>query len=320
MNKTRKILIVLGSIFCLVLLGGSAFSQGYSTEFPEAIVGGTYQPMGWNTYEASWLIGHRVTTPEGGTLGQISSFVIDRANGRVALVVLSDVPNLGGEPLAIPFSSVLRTGEGTFQFNPGDMEVGVPFSYSDSYVYAVTQYSSFSGLYGIPSVMDVAWLTEIYSHYGQAPYWTEEGGQSPMVSEFYESTELMGAEVRLPKGEAVGQINDFVIDSSDGRIVFLVLYNVPGRGDTLVAVPFGTFSGLGENALIINTSEDQLASAPGFNEFSDLRNPRWAGDVYRSFGLSPYWSEKEEIAPSPGRSERMKLKPYSLEWYQMYGY
>lgn len=319
MNKTGKILTALGSIFCLVLLG-SGFSQGYSTEFSEAIVGATYQPMGWDTYEASWLVGHRVTTPEGGTLGQISSLVFDKTNGRVALVVLSDVPNLGAEPVPIPFSSISRTGEDTFQFNPGDMEVGVPFSYSDSYVYAVTQYSSFSRLYGIPSVIDLAWLTEIYSHYGQAPYWTEEGEQSPMASEFYESTELMGAEVRLPGGEAVGQINDFVIDSSDGRIVFLVLYNVAGRGDTLVAVPFGTFSGRGGNAFVINTSRNQLASAPGFNEFSDLKNPRWAGDVYRSFGLSPYWSEKEEMAPSSGRSERRELKPNTLEWYQMYGY
>lgn len=320
MNKTRKILTALSSIFCLVLLGSSAFPEDYSTALPEATVGAVYRPMGWNTYEASWLIGHRLTTREGGTLGQISSLVIDRANGRVALVVLSDVPNLGAESVAIPFSSIVRTGESTFQFNPGGMTVGVPFSYSDSYIYAVTRYSSFSGLYGIPSVIDLPWLTGIYRHYGQAPYWTEKGEQSPMASEFYESIELMGAEVRLPRGEAVGQINDFVIDSSDGRIVFLVLYNVAGRGDTLVAVPFGTFSGRGENAFVIYTSKEQLASAPRFDEFSDLRNPRWAGDIYRSFGLSPFWSEKEEMATSPGRSERMKLKPNTLEWYQMYGY
>jgi len=320
MNKTRKILIAMASIFCLVLLGGSAFSTDYSGEFPEAIVGATFQPMGWDTFEASWLIGHRVTTPTGGTLGQISSPLFDRTNGRVALVVLSDVPNLGAERLAIPFSSIVRSGEVTFQFNPGDMEVGVPFSYSDPYVYALTQNPSYSDFYGIPSVIDVAWLTEIYRHYGQAPYLTEEGGQSPMASEFYETAELMGAEVQLPNGEFVGQINDFVIDSSDGRIVFLVLYNVAGRGDDLVAVPFGTFSGLGENAFVINTSKEQLASAPGFSEFSDLRSPRWAGDVYMYFGLSPYWSEKMEMAPILERSEMRKIEPNTLEWYQMYAY
>ena len=320
MNKTRKTLIALGSIFCLVLLGGSTFSTDYSGEFPEAIVGSAYQPMGWDTYEASWLIGHRVTTPEGGNLGQISSLVFDRTNGRVALVVLSDVPKLGGESLAIPFSAIVRSGEHTLQFTPGDMEVGVAFDYSDPYVYALTQYPSYSDLYGIPSAIDVAWLTEIYNHYGQAPYWTEKGEQSPMASEFYESTQLIGAEVRLPNGEAVGQINDFVIDSSDGRIVFLVLYNVAGRGDDFIALPFSTFSGFSGDALVIHTSKDQLASAPGFSEFSDLKNPRWAGDVYRHFGFSPYWSEEMRMAPSPESSEEMKIEPNTLEWYQWYGY
>jgi sporulation protein YlmC with PRC-barrel domain len=320
MNKTGKIVIALGAIFCLVLLGSSAFSKEYYPEFQRATVGAIYQPTGWNTYGASWLIGHQVTTPEGATLGQISSFVIDRANGRVALVVLSDVPNLGAERLAIPFSSILRTGEVTFQFNPGDMEVGVPFSYSDPYVYAVTQYPSYSDFYGIPPIVDVTWLAEIYRHYGQAPYWTEKGEQSPMASEFYESKELIGAEVLLTSGEAVGQINDFVIDSSDGRIVFLVLYNVAGRGDDLVAIPFGTFSGRGEKAFVIDTRKEQLASAPAFNEFSDLRNPRWAGNVYRYFGLNPYWSEKVEMAPIAEKPERMELKPNTLEWFQMYGY
>ena len=320
MNKTTKLSITLASIFCLVFFGSSAFSRDDSTEFPEATVGAIYQPMGWNTYEAGWLIGHLVTTPEGGTLGQISSLVIDRTNGRVVLVVLSDVPNLGAKELAIPFSSIVRMGESTFQFNPGDMEVGAASEYSFPYVYSLTQYPSYSKFYGIPSVIDVAWLTENYRHYGQAPYWTEKGEQSRMASEFYESTELIGAEVQVPKGEVVGQINDFVIDSSGGRIVFLVLYNVAGRGDDVVAVPFGTFSGQGENAFVINTSEEQLASAPGFNEFSDLRNPRWAGDVYRYFGLSPYWSEKVEMAPAPERSGRMMPKPNTLEWFQMYCY
>jgi hypothetical protein len=42
MNKTEKILVALGSIFCLVLLGSGAFAQGYN-EFPEA-TGGGYLP------------------------------------------------------------------------------------------------------------------------------------------------------------------------------------------------------------------------------------------------------------------------------------
>jgi sporulation protein YlmC with PRC-barrel domain len=319
MNKTERILVALGSIFCLVLLGSGAFAQGYN-EFHEGAVGATYQPMGWDTYEASGLVGHRVTTKEGGDLGQISSLVIDKTNGRIALVILSDVPGLGDERLAIPYSSIVRIGQETFEFSPGDMEIGVASGFSDPYIEAVTQYPSYSEFYGLPSVMDVAWLTDIYRHYGQVPYWTENGEQSPMALELYESTRLMGAEVQLPDEEAAGQINDFVIDSSDGRIAFLVLYNVPGRETSLIAVPFSALSTRGENGFVLNTTREQLAIASGFDEFADLNSLRWAGDVYRYFGQQPYWTEKGEMAPLPGKSERMGPEPNMLDWYQMYGY
>jgi sporulation protein YlmC with PRC-barrel domain len=320
MNKTEKILVALGSIFCFVLLGSSAFSQGYNEAFPRTTVGAIYQPTGWNTYEASWLIGHRVMTTEGGSLGQISSLVIDRTNGRVALVVLSDVPNLGDESLALPFSSIVRSGESIFEFNPGDMEIGVASGYSDPYVYAVTQYPGTSEFYGTQSLIGIDRLTEIYRHYSQVPYWIEKGEKSPVSLELYESTQLMGAEVQLPNGEVIGRINDLVIDSSDGRIPFLVLSDVVGKRGTLVAVPFSALSIRGENIFVLNATQEQLASVPSFNKFADLSNPKWAGDVYRYFGLMPYWGQKEEMAPIPEKRERMELRPNTPEWFQMYGY
>jgi len=272
MNKTEKVLVVLGSVFCFVLLGSSAFSQGYSGEFPTGTVGGTYQPMGWSPYEASRLIGYHVTTTTGGTLGQISSLVIDKTNGRVALVVLSDVPNIGAEVLAIPYSSITKEGWSTWEFNPGSMEIGSAlgsgYLQADPYVYSLTRYPSYFEFYGLPSVMDIAWLTKIYKHYGQVPYWTEKGGQPPTAMELYESHRLMGAEVQLPSGDAVGRINDFVIDSSDGRIVFLVLSDVSGRPTTLVAVPFGILSARGENVFVLNTTKEQLALTSGIDESS----------------------------------------------------
>jgi sporulation protein YlmC with PRC-barrel domain len=300
MNNTSKIL-ALASIFCLVLLGSSAFAQGYSQEFPEGTVGAIYQPMGsFNTFEASWLIGHEVTTTNGGSLGQISSCVIDKTNGRIALVVLSDVPNLGDKVMALPFSSIVRTGEDTFEFNPGDMVIPAAPGTYDPDVYYLTWSPGTSALYGIPSVIDLAWVSYLYRHYGQEPYWTEKEEQSSMVMEFYESTRLMGAEVQTPTGEAVAQINDLVIDSSDGHMVFLALSHVAGRGDTLVAVPFGALSRSGEDVFVLNTTRDQLAAAPSFDEFADLSNLRYAESVYIYFGLQPYWTvggEEEYMEP-----------------------
>lgn len=303
MNGTTKILIGLGSIFCLVLLGlgSGAFSQGYSDEFQTAEVGGVYQPMGWNTFEASWLIGHRVLTPLGEELGQISSLVIDKTNGQVALVVLSDVPNLGGEPLALPYSSITNIGAGTCEFNPGSMVIGPSLepNYvigSDPYIYALTL-GGHPEFYVSTSSMDVAWLTDVYRTYGQVPYWEAAGQQAPSSLELFASTRLMGAEIQLSSGETAGEINDFVIDSSDGHIAFLVFSHVPGRPDTLVAVPFGALS-TRENGFVLDTSKEQLASAPSFDEFADLNNMRWAENDYRHFGLEPYWTERMQMAPA----------------------
>jgi len=301
MNSLTKIFIGLGSIFCLVLLGSGVFSQGYSDEFPTAEVGGAYMPMGWNTFEASWLIGHRVLTPTEGELGQIESLVIDRTNGRIALVVLSDVPNLGAERLAIPYSSIKTDiGADTCGFDPGSMEIGPSlepnYVNNDPYVYALTRFPSYSQFYGLPSTIDVAWLADIYRHYGQVPYWEAEGQQSPSSLELFDSNRLMGAQIQLSSGEAAGEIHDFVVDSSDGRIAFVVVSDFPERPSTLIAVPFAELSSR-ESGFVLNVTNDQLALAAGFDE-SELNNMRWAEDNYRHFGLEPYWTERMEMAPA----------------------
>ncbi len=327
MYKTTKIMIAISSIFCLALFGGGVFARA-DNEFPEAVVGASYEPMGSNTFEASWLIGHRVETTTFADLGQIDSLVIDKANGRVALVVLSNVPGLGNERLAMPFSSITDIGAGTAEFNPGDMtiEVAPPSSdfatwpFADDIIYTLTRYPSYSEYYGLPSAIEAAWMNDIYRHYGQIPYWTENGEKAPGASDLVRSDKLIGVEVQLPDGKAAGQINDLVIDSSDGRIPLLVLSDVPERETSLVAVPFAELSIRGENVFVLNTDREKLALAPSFSASEDLNNPRYAGDVYRYFGLQPYWSEQREMESIHAKPESMGLEPNTLEWYQMYGY
>ena len=130
--------------------------------------------------------------------------------------------------------------------------------------------------------------------------------------ELYESSGLMGADVRLPGGEEAGRINDFVIDSSDGRIAFLVLYDVPGRETSLIAVPFSTLSIRGENSFVLNTTRERLALGFDFDASGDMNNPRWAGDTYRYFGVEPYWTEQEEMAPISLGPEIMR--PNQIRW------
>lgn len=303
MNKMIRLFIGLGSVFCLVVLGTGVLSRGYSDDLATKPFGTVYaMPAGWSTFQASWLVGLRVLTPTKAELGQIESLVIDRTNGRVAAVVLSDVPNFGARRLVLPFSSITDIGQATCMFDPGNMVIGPSLEpnyirNSDPYIYALTV-AGHPLVYDIPSSMDVVWLSDVYAMYGQAPYWEAEGQQVPTSLEFVDSSDLMGAQVQLASGEMSGRINDFVIDASDGRIAFLVLSDLPGRPETFVAVPFGTLTFHETSVYVLNVSGDQLASAKAFNDYSHLHDQRWAHNVYTHFGMQPYWTDHIEMSSS----------------------
>ena len=303
MNRTVKILTLV-SIFSLFLFGSSAFAQECG---PGATVGMNYHPMSWDTVEASWLIGQRVYSPLDRDLGQIEDLMIDRANGRIALVILSGVSGFGAEYVAAPFSALERTGEDTYQLNFGDRYASLPwdnYNYRDPYADDLYEGRSIVGLSTIPSTIDPLWADSVYQYYGKTPYWTEgktphpdimsyrTAGPSILQSLFTGNTalKLIGATVQSKDGKEAARINDLIIDSKDGRVAFLVLDSVPGRAEQ-VAVPFSELSMSG-NVFALNTTGEKLAAAPTFNESADMNNLRYAENVYKYFGQHPYWTEE----------------------------
>ena len=327
MNKLIILITLLLGV-SLVLLGGNALAQGWSSweglfsgmapytqpsaqETGESMsqpsdwqrmfpsdhplareMAGSYQSMGWGTFTDSWLIGHRVFGPTGTSLGQISDVVIDQRNDRIALVVLSDVPGTGGKMLAVPYSSLVRTGEHTFQFSFGNRDFEVTGNpYVDQYAYNLAFPPMGSELYGIPTTLDPQWVEDIYRHYGQPPYWTEAGMHRLDAMDIYRGSQLMGAEVQASYGEGAGKVDDFVIDSSSGRVAFVGLSNVEGHGDAMVAVPFSALSRTGDHAFALDIGRDRLASAPSFHDYAEAGNRAWAESNYRFFGIQPYWTE-----------------------------
>jgi sporulation protein YlmC with PRC-barrel domain len=170
MNKTRKILVVALAVFGLMLWGSSSYAQ-----YSDYAVGGS------NTFQASWLIGRQVmNTDRIGTIGQISDLLIDRCAGRVAFLVLSDTPGLGGEKIAVPFDALLRNGPETFRLT-FDREISISSNYlskdmniQDQYSQYLARSRDFIGVKANQGSLDSQWAEEVYKVYGFAPYWTEE--------------------------------------------------------------------------------------------------------------------------------------------------
>ena len=294
---------MLVSVFSLVLWGGLSFAQY------DDMAGGTvqnyYESMGWGGIGADWLIGHSVYSPVGGYLGQIDNLAIDKSDGHIVLVILSDVPGFGNRLAVAPFSALERTGETTFQLNFGDMDVPIAEFPTDRYAFTMAMNMDTIGLSRFPSAIDPLWADTVYRFYGQTPYWTEgktvhpdilayrASGSFNLVALFggTESPVLLGSMVRSSDGKTMAKIDDLLIDSKDGRVALIVVGDVPGRGDAMVAVPFDELSMSG-NAFAFNFTGDRLASAPVFM-FADADNPRYARDVYGYFGLQPYWTTGE---------------------------
>ncbi len=110
----------------------------------------------------------------------------------------------------------------------------------------------------------------------------------------YQVTHLHDYFVRNHQEQYLGRIQDFVIDSN-GRVVFAIISR-PGmlgiRGRA-VAVPFEALSvGREKNEFVLGMSTEMFASLPNYDKSADLNNAQWAADVYRHFGLQPYWTEE----------------------------
>lgn len=288
MNTTKKSLIAIICGVSLMLIGGVSFAD----DWVMAPVGASYVPAGFNTFEGSWLVGYQVQSREGSSLGTASGYVIDQANDRIALVLLSDVPDAGERYVAVPYSALDRLGENTFRLSFGGNGPGVggtiPFGLIDPAVYLMEHLPS--NLVGIPSVIDPSWVAAVYDFYGQAPYWTEPGMKPIASNALYQSGQLIGKEIRDAQGGIAGQADDLVIDASDGHIAFVSLIDVPGREGSPVAVPFACLSETG-GSFVLDISQAQLASAPSFHATTELTDRDWAGSVYKYFGLQPYWTE-----------------------------
>jgi uncharacterized protein YrrD len=99
-------------------------------------------------------------------------------------------------------------------------------------------------------------------------------------------TTLLGADVQSKEGDHIAYIDDLVLNA-DGNVVYVVFADVGGE-NKMVAVPLGSLSRKEEHLFALHITKEQLFAAPAF-DWSDMTHQQYATDIYRYYGLQPYW-------------------------------
>ena len=283
-----KISIIMGAlILSAVFVGSTAFAKDKG-----------YYPMGPAT-EVTSLIGQQVNGQAGEYLGKITNFVIDEANDRVSLVVLTGVPGFGSDQVSFPYPCLQRNWDKTLTIRFANGVVTGSAGGQDPDLQTLKQYPADSPLYNIPEPVAPNWVAEVYRSYGYLPYWVQKGEKAPSASDFTETAQLVGTKVEATGGMVSARIDDMTMDSS-GRLELLVLSNVPGRGSHEVAVPFEALNRTSDGSLALNVGEEHLAMAPVFHK-SYANRPGYDQQVDRFFGFSPRWTVKQQAESDPYR-------------------
>lgn len=237
-----------------------------SQEFQEGMISlyGQSDIKSWDTLEASSMIGSQLLSAEGDYMGQISDLIVDPDTGHILEVVLSDVPGRGAESATVPFAALSHTGAGIFVFDR-------------------------------PEVFDGRFRDD-GSPFRERPFrhWAEMRflySVLPLPEGALRTSTLMGTTVQTINGEAVAHVNDFVIDFRNDQVVYSVLSDVGGIEGGMVAVPFNELSKSGGNLVTLRITKERLLHSPAFTK-SDMTNLRYAENIYKYYGLQPYWEEK----------------------------
>jgi hypothetical protein len=110
----------------------------------------------------------------------------------------------------------------------------------------------------------------------------------------------MGLKVVNPAAENLGKIESLILDSSEGRILYVVLSfgGFLGMGDKLFPLPIQALSfrtdakGTPERC-ILNVAKHVLENAPGYDleHLPDSVDRTFVSQVYSHYGYTPYWDE-----------------------------
>ncbi len=229
----------------------------------------------------SQLIGKDVKSTSGESLGVIHDVVLTPDYQGVSYVALSygGVFGVGKKLYAIPWQAlrVSPTGEATLTATKDQFSSATSFSNNNW-----------------PSQGDTRWLSAGAA--GAAPTAPPMGARGAGTAtnreiQMRRVTHLTGTEVNNPENQDLGDIEDFVINAPDGRIVYDIISfgGVAGAGEKYAAVPANAIRLQPQaHVAVLNTTRqtlDSVAFNPG--EYPNLSSPEYMQRLTKLFAAAP---------------------------------
>ncbi len=276
----KRLLLVSSALVGLTLLAGARSSL-------------KDQPSVWL---ASDLVGMKVTSQQGESLGKIEDVVV-HPGGEISYAVLSFGGWMGaGDKLfAMPWS-ILRTVEADTAKKDSARSLVLPLDKERLKTAPGFDKKSW------PTMANPDWVKDVDAFYRSdaepnAKKPVEAAARTSVIT--WRATELKGFDVKTPTGEKLGDIKEVAIDSN-GRVSYVALSvgGFLGVGDRLVAVPWDTLKFMlggdkGDQRMItLATTKKQLEDAPQFKtgkeHAAEMCDPKWIGRVYEYYSCPAF--------------------------------
>ena len=133
------------------------------------------------------------------------------------------------------------------------------------------------------------------------------GNQLQPVTRIIKISEVIGMTVETPQGDNIGEIQDVVMDPSDGNVAYAVLAagGFLGLGEKFFAIPWRAFQAQADDddekgdidKLTLNVDKDRMQNAPGFDKdnWPDMANQEWGQTVHTYYDQQDYWKQRQAM-------------------------
>jgi len=115
------------------------------------------------------------------------------------------------------------------------------------------------------------------------------------LGQIQKASKLMGTPIKNLQQEALGKVDNLMVDLASGRILAVIISSggFLGMGGELSAVPPSALRFSNDRATLqLDASKDLLTGAPHFHpgEWPDFAQPTYAEGVYRAYKIKPYFT------------------------------